>query len=265
MERFDSRQPRPSFFHNPAEALVAAPLDSQTYRNLWYLLLSLPLGIAYLVFLAAGFGLVPGVLSGISARFAEGSEALALLAAALCFAAGVLALPAMLPVLDLAQRLVRFEGLLSRRLLGNSPMPASAAREADGAGPWRRVATRFDDLGFVRGLTYLSIKCPLALLGAAVVLATMATVTALLLAPALYRSSFAGDAYATAGIERPGQAWLCVLVAFPVLGLALQAVNGLAWVARELARLLLAPTDVARYEWASGSTDRRPSSPPDVT
>lgn len=264
MERSDSRQPRPSLLHRPAEALVAAPLDPQTYRNLWYLLFSLPLGLAYLAFLGAGFGLVPGVLSSASARLAAAGEPLAVLAAVLCIAAGVLVLPAMLPVLDLAQRLVRFERRLSRRLLGNPLAHPPAAESTFAAGPWRRVAARLSDLGLARGLTYIAIKGPLALLGAAVVIAALATVAALLLAPALYRSPLAGDAYAAAGIEHLGQAWLCVLVAFPVLGLALQAVNGLAWVARELARLLLAPTDVARYEWATRSTNRRPSPPPDV-
>ena len=52
-------------------ALVEAPLDPQTYRHLTFLLLSVPLGLAYSLFLATGFGLVPGALSGFAARLLD--------------------------------------------------------------------------------------------------------------------------------------------------------------------------------------------------
>ena len=64
------------------------------------------------------------------------------------------------------------------------------------------------------------------------------------------------DLYAAAGIEGVLRVWLCVPIAFPVLGLAIQAVNGLTWIARELAHLLLASPDAARLPWTARSTAR---------
>jgi len=257
MDRIAPRPLRPSPFRDPAGALVAAPLDPQTYRNIGFLVLSIPLGLAYMAFLAAGFGLVPGALSGASARLAAAGEPLALAAALGCLAVGVLALPALLPVLDAAQRLVRFEGRLIATLLGTPLAPAATVvAGGDQAGPWRRLAARLTDLGLARGLTYLAVKAPLAVLGFAVVAGSALLVTALLLAPALSESTALRDVYAAAGIDQTREAWLCVPIAFPVFGLAVQAVNGLAWVARELARLLLASPDAARYDWAVRSTAR---------
>lgn len=251
-----TRQADPFSRHDPVArfALVAAPLDPQTYRNLGFLLLSIPLGLAYLAFLAAGFGLVPGALSGASARLAIVGEPAALGAAVVCLAAGVLALPALLPVLDVAQRVLGFERRLIGALLGGRVSIATtplAAAGAAGRGPWRRLPTRLADLGLARGLTYLAIKLPLAVLGLAVVGGSAALVGALLLAPALADTASLGATYAAVGIDQTRETWLCVFVAFPVFGLAVQAVNGLAWLARELARLLLASPDVARYEWAT--------------
>jgi hypothetical protein len=112
------------------------------------------------------------------------------------------------------------------------------------------------DLGMFRGLTFLAVKAPLAVLGSAVVAAAAVLIGLLVLAPVLVTTTTFGDLYAAVQIGPGLEAWLCVLVAFPVLGLAVQAINGLAWVANELARLLLASPDVARYEWATDSTTR---------
>jgi hypothetical protein len=257
MDRIAPRPLRPSPFREPAAALVAAPLDPQTYRNLGFLMLSVPLGLAYLAFLATGFGLIPGALSGASLRLATLGEPIAMTAALVCLAVGVLALPMMLPVLDAAHRLIGFERRLIRSHLGGSVAPATTI-EFGGAsvGPWRRLAARLTDVGFARGLTYLVVKGPLALLTFAVVAGSSLLILGLLMAPALSEVAVVADFYAAVGIDQAREAWLCVLIAFPVLGLALQAVNALAWVAHELAHLLLAPSSEARHDWATRSTTR---------
>lgn len=256
MDRTEPRSHRPAGLPDSVVALVAAPLDPQTYRNLSYLILSVPLALAYLVFLALGFGLVPGALSG-TAWWLAGGGPLALVGAALCLAAGLVTLPAMLPVLNAVPRLAAFEHRLIGRLLGDAwGWGAAGATVTSGRGPWRSLGARLRDVGVARGLTYLLVKAPFALLGCAVVAAATALIALLLLAPALATTATFSGLYAAAGIGSGGDAWLCVLVAFPVLGFAVQAVNALAWVARELARLLLAPADAARYEWAVRSTTR---------
>ena len=142
MDRTEPRTFRSAALHDPVAALVAAPLDPQTYRNLGYLILSVPLALAYLAFLAIGFGLVPGALSGTAWLLAGGGP-VALVGVALCVAAGFVALPAMLPVLDAVRRLVGFERRVIGRLLGDawSHDPAGAAA-AGRRGPWRRLGER---------------------------------------------------------------------------------------------------------------------------
>jgi hypothetical protein len=234
-------------------ALVEAPLDPRTYRHLSFLLLSVPLGLAYALFLATGFGLVPGALSGFAARLLEDGDPAAFAAASLCLALGVALLPLVGPVLSASRRLIGFERRLSSRLLGGLVTTADAGPVTPPASdPWRRVLVQGGDVGLMRGLTYLLLKAPLALLSLAVVAGSVTLIAGLLFAPALYQMGSLTDLYAGFGIEERRQAWLCVLIAFPVLGLAIQAVNGLAWVARELARLLLASPDAARLPW-SGS------------
>jgi hypothetical protein len=231
-------------------ALIEAPLDRQTYRNLTYLLLSAPMALAYSLFLAAGFGLVPGALSGLAARMLAEGDPAAFAAAALCLALGVALLPAIEPVLAAAQRLIRFERRLTGTLLGGFAAPEdtlTAPRPA--TDPWRRVLARAGDVGLARGLTYLCVKAPLATLSLVIVAGSAALIGGLLLAPALYHQGWLSGLYAGAGIDERREAWLCVLIAFPVFGLATQVVNGLARLARELAHLLLASPDAARRSW----------------
>jgi hypothetical protein len=237
-------------------ALVEAPLDPRTYRHLTFLLLSVPLGLAYSLFLLTGFGLVPGALSGFAARMLEDGDPAAFAAASLCLALGVALLPLVGPVLTASRRLIRFERRLTSHLLGGIAVDDSATAPPPASDPWRRILAQVGDVGFVRGLTYLLLKAPLALLSLAVVAGSATLIAGLLFAPALYHLGSLADLYAGVGIEERRQAWLCVLIAFPVLGLAVQAVNGLAWVARELARLLLASPDAARLPWAARSTAR---------
>jgi hypothetical protein len=237
-------------------ALVEAPLDRQTYRNLTYLLLSAPLALAYSLFLAAGFGLVPGALSGIAARLLKEGDPAGLAAAALCLALGVALLPAIDPVLNAAQRLIRFERRLTSNLLdGFSASDDTLTTSRPLTDPWRRVLTRAGDVGLARGLTYLCVKAPLAALSLAILAGATALIGGLLLAPLLYHQGWLTNLYAGAGIDESREAWLCVLIAFPVFGLATQAINGLARVARELAHLLLASPDAARRSWR-GSAHR---------
>lgn len=218
-------------------------------------MLSLPLGLAYFAVLAVGFGLVPGALSG-SAWLLGGTGPVALAAAVGCLAVGVIALPAMLPVLDGVRRLAGFERRLNRALLGGSSGLSFAKSVATGRGPWRRVADGLRDIRLARALTYLVVKAPFAVLGFAVVAGAAALIGLLVLAPLLVSTAAFSAVYTATDIQPGIDAWLCVLVAFPVTGLALQTVNGLAWVAAELARLLLAPADTARYEWTESSTTR---------
>ena len=257
MQRTTSYSSRPSPSHRPMSALVEAPLDPRTYRHLTFLLLSVPLGVAYALFLLTGFGLVPGALSGFAARLLDDGDPTALAAASLCLALGVAMLPLVGPVLTASRRLIRFERALTSRLLGALVVADDAVTSSPpAADPWRRVLAQGGDVGLLRGLTYLLLKAPLALLSLAVVAGSAALIAGLLFAPALYHQVWFTELYAGAGIDERRQAWLCVPIAFPVLGLAVQAVNGLAWVARELARLLLASPDAARLPWAARSTAR---------
>ena len=207
MDRTETRSRRPSALQLHATAFVAAPLDPQTYRNLGYLMLSLPLGLAYFAMLAVGFGLVPGALSG-TAWLLSGTGPVALVAALGGIAVGVLALPAMLPVLDGAQRLVDFERRLNRALLGGLSGRSIAGPVASERGPWRRVADRLRDMGSARALTYLVVKAPLAVLGSAVVAGAAALTGLLGLAPLLISTEAFSGVYVAAEIQPGIDAWL---------------------------------------------------------
>lgn len=105
---------------------AAAPLRLQTYRNLLYLSLAFPLGLAYFVFFAVGFGL------GVSLAFV------------------VVGIPLLLFVLAAALGLASVERKLTALLLGVSvpspetpaadSLPARAKRLVVGRRTWKAVA-----------------------------------------------------------------------------------------------------------------------------
>jgi hypothetical protein len=181
-------------------ALTRPLRDPQTYRNLAYLALSLPLGLLELAFLLIG------------------------LALALVLLVTLLGVAVLGRTVDGAFALARFERRLAARLLG-AEIPVTTPRAApEGASIPRRLRICFSCETTWQRLGYLVAKLPLAALTVALAGAAL-TLSLTLLAAPLYRSG--ADALAAA---------LLGAVALPA---ALHLVNALARVWARLGTALL--------------------------
>jgi hypothetical protein len=181
-------------------ALTRPLRDPQTYRNLAYLALALPLGLLELAFLLAGVSL------------------------ALVLLVTLLGVAVLARTLDGAFALARLERRLATRLLRIRMPTVAAAVPPEGAGVARRLLVQLCCGTTWRRVAYLAAKLPLAtatlaLAGAAVALALA------LLAVALYGS----------GLTALGAA-LASLVVVPA---ALHLVNALAGLWGRFGRALL--------------------------
>ena len=188
----------------------------QTYRNVAFLLASLPLGIFYFGFLVGGL-----VLGFATIVLVVGVPILLLMAAA-------------------SWGLGTFERELVRSWLG-MPIPAPIRAEATQRSPSARLAAHFRDQVTWTNLLYLLLKFPLGVLSFAAAFGVIA-VTARLLATPLGFLIPPGDlAYAGS------PAWVVV---GPALGLlvgfgGLHALNGLAYLSGRFARVMLGPSEAA--------------------
>ena len=180
--------------------LVRPLAQRQTYRNLAYLALALPLGLLELAFLTLGLGL------------------------ALVLLVTLLGVAVLGRTFDGAFALARLERRLAARLLGaDIPVEAAAVPPAD-AGLARRLRVVFCCRTTWQRLGYLTAKLPLATITVALVGAALALSLVLLAAP-LYAHGLTALAFAAGGA-----------VALPA---ALHLANALAGLWARLGRTLL--------------------------
>ncbi len=136
-------------------------LQSQTYLNLAYLLLSFPLGLFYFVFLITGLSIgVPLIILLV----------------------GVLILAA---VLAASWALAAFERVQAESLL-RVKIPPMARPGDPNAGFWQRVRDYLTNPVTWKGLLYLVCKFPLGIINFTLVVTVVSVVLAMVAAPFIY-------------------------------------------------------------------------------
>jgi hypothetical protein len=149
-----------SFFRS-LRTVFGVPFRLQTYRNLVYLVLALPLGLAYFVFLSVGLSLGVGL------------------------AIALVGIPILLAVLAVSTGLARFERKLAALLLGiEVESPESPITES---GPMLERAKRLvTDLGTCKALVYLGSKLVIGVVTLVVAATLLVTAVSLLAVPLVY-------------------------------------------------------------------------------
>ena len=201
--------------------LFGAPFRLRTYTNLLYLMLALPLGVAYFVFLAAG------------------------LAAGFGLTLVWIGIPLLALVFAGSWAFAAFERQMAIHLLGAEvppmiplilPAPDGEARSA-----LQRAGDFFGNPGTWKGMGFLLLKFPLGLVSFVATVTLLSTSAAFLLAPvAWYWGVFDIDVEGLAlRVDSLGGAWGCALLGLGMLFLSLNLLNALARVWRGTATLLL--------------------------
>ena len=219
------------------EPFLAVAADGQTYRNLGYLLLAFPLGVASFLFLAVGFALGTALFVTL------------------------VGFPVLLATIAGSWRLVALEGRMASALLGEPVRPSPerptlpglratiasvrhdrAALAALAAG----VGARLADPTTARGLIFLAAKLPLGLVSLATVVAAYGTALVLLLAPLTFRFEVLAPAVGPVRVDSVEEATVGFVVAPVAMLVAMHVSNALAVAHARFARLMLAPTDGCR-------------------
>lgn len=195
-----------------------APLRLRTYANLIYLLLAMPLGLIYFIFLTVGLTTGAGltiVWIGIPllALVFAGSWGLAALERQLAIHALGAEVPPMLPP------------------AGSEPAP----------GLLRRVKAFLANPVTWKGMAFLLLKLPLGIVSFTAVVTLLATTAGFLLAPvAWFLGDFSTDiVYDVWLVDSPAAALAVGLLGVGFLFVSLNLLNGLALVWRWMATFLL--------------------------
>ncbi len=214
--------------------------DKQSYKNMLYLLLSFPLGLCYFVFLVTGIALGGGTL---------------------IIWIGV---PILFLMISVWWQLAVFERHMAMRWLGITIPPIAYASSVQQTKLWQRMQARLTNRMTWKTLAYLFIKFPLGLCSFVVTITLFSLtlgitivglVLGLLTAPFVLLYTFLwGEADANNVVR-------CYLLfaslGFGVTLLTLHVLNGLAFVAGQLARSMLGMSDdEIRLEEARAAAER---------
>jgi signal transduction histidine kinase len=195
---------------------VIAPIGrSQTYRNLLYLLMSAPFGVAYFLTLLCGLS-VGAVLTFV-----------------------LIGIPLLLATLWLWRAMAVFERMCARGLL-RVPIVAPAQVPAEGTSVWGRALVRLRDPVTWKALVFVVAKCPAGVL-TWIVLA-FASFHAVLFTLAPLVVSWVPIIFFGTEIDNPVQALPLLPIGLVAIVVTVNLVNGLAWLHGLFARLLLGPS-----------------------
>ena len=208
-------------------AFLQVMQDEQSYRNILYLLLSFPLGIAYFVFLVTGIAVGIGTL---------------------IIWIGV---PILILMISAWWQLATFERYMAIRLL-RVPIAPIAYSSSIALTPWQRVQTSLANAMTWKTLAYLLTKFPLGILSFVIALTllvltlciTIVTcVIGLLTAPfILLFHLFRGKTERDFDIS---QYLLFARLGFGLIPVTLHSLNGLAFVSGQFARVMLGMSENA--------------------
>lgn len=192
------------------QSLLSQTLGSvicpQTYRNLLYLLLTLPLGILYFVLLTTGLALGIGLVITL------------------------LGIPLLIAVVVGSRRLASFERGLANELLGltiQAPDDVDTGAEDD---IWSRARARLLARSTWMGLCYLFVKLPIGIASFALVVTALTISFGLLTAPLTYSRIEPGLQLGVWTVNTFPEA----IVAVPI---GIVALGGTAYVFNQAARL----------------------------
>ena len=197
----------------PARGFWGVVFAGQTYLNMAYLFLSFPLGIIYFVALTTGLSVGLGTLVIWIGLFV-------LLGTLLAVRGGLL-----------------LEKLLARGMLQTSVM-STAPQRPPATSTLDRAKRLVSDKRTWLGILYLLIKFPLGMISFTMVVLVI-SVASCLASPFLLTLEWNQMTIGDMAIDTQGKAGVTALVAVPVLIVCLHAMNGLAWVHAQLARLCL--------------------------
>ena len=191
--------------------------DAQTYRNLFYLLLSFPLGVAYFVFLITGISLG----SGLVVIF--------------------IGVPILIGMLYACRGLGAFERGVARSLL-HVGIPSTSPL-ASGPGLWPKLKALLGDTTTWKSFFYLLLKFPFGVAAFVVLVTAFSVSLALILAPLTY-STFTMD-FGLWRVNSKDEATICCLIGAVLLLSSFHLVNGLAFVWGRFAQIMLGPDHAA--------------------
>jgi hypothetical protein len=191
--------------------------DAQTYRNLFYLLLSFPMGIAYFIFLTTGLSLGTGLL---------------------VIYVGV---PILIGMLYAFQGLGAFERRVANSLLRlGIPSPPRLPSEP---GLWPKLKALFGDTTTWKSFFYLLLKFPFGIAAFVVLVTAFSMSLALVLAPLTY-GTLSLD-FGLWRVDSKDEATIWCLIGVVLLLASFHLVNGLAFVWGRFAQMMLGPDHAA--------------------
>lgn len=195
------------------DVIFGAAADGQTYLNLLYLLLSFPLGIAYFVFLVAGFSMGTGLL---------------------IIYIGV---PILIGVLMGCVGLGAFERLLARTMLRVNI--ASPPARPSGPGLLGHLKALFSDTATWKSLAYLLLKFPFGIAAFVLLVTSFSVSITLTLAPLIYRTVPLD--FGLWQVDTKDEATIWCMIGVVLLLLCFHLVNGLAFLWGHFAQMMLGP------------------------
>ena len=203
--------------------------DPQSYLNIVYLLLGLPLGIAYFVFLVTGISVGFGLI---------------------VIWVGV---PILVLVLAGSWVLCQFERLMAVGLL-NEDIPRVAGKDASGQGEigdpslssgermfigaWRRLKAHLFNRLTWTGMFYLFLRFPLGIASFTIAVTLIAVTFGLLGAPFYYWVDDGID-IGTWQVDMLWEALILTLAGIPLVFISLYIMNATAFLSGRLARVML--------------------------
>lgn len=193
-------------------AIFSVVWEPGTYLNLLYLLISLPLGIFYFVFLTTGFALGLGL------------------------AIIWIGLPILLLMILAVYGLTGFERLLAIHLLAQEVVPLREPLPQESAWQWLRGVLTTPATW--KGLLFLLLKLPFGIFSFTMTVILLSLSLAFVLAPVLVLTGGVLDFELWVADTLP-EALLCTILGFILLLVSLHVLNALAWLWGFMARALL--------------------------
>lgn len=190
-----------------------APVEVRSYTNLFYLLLSFPLGVFYFTFL----------VTGLATGFALTLIWIGLPLLALVFAASF--------------GMAALERRLAIHLLGAKVPPMSPPPVAEPQSIWQTIQQFLSNPVTWKGMGYLFLKFPLGILSFVVTVTLLSVSAALILAPAAY--TWGEINFVIWDVDTYFETFLVSGMGVLFLFLSINLLNGLALVWREFAEVML--------------------------
>ena len=223
----------------PVGTLFGVVIDPQSYRNLAYLVLAFPLGLAYFVALTVGLAVGAGL------------------------AVLLVGIPILLAVVLGSRVLAAFERTLANALLEVDILRPMDVRSSQDVGFWPALKSYLAAGSTWRGLAFCYLKFWLGIVAFVLVVTLVAVSLSLLSAPLHYDVPTVGPVVFGWEIDTLGEAVLAVPIGAALAVASLHVLNAVARAFGLIARALLGdpvrqPAGSAVVERASG--DRRPAS-----